>query len=289
METQRLSLMTFPMDVDILNQTMSIRDVLQLARQAGIPTVDVMNVQEEQLEEYGDAIRQTGVRVYTYIMQTSFLGSRRRYRRAVARQLKIAEALGAKYLMIVPYGSPDGYRAEALGREKVKQRMIEGFRHTVASAKKYGIRVCFETTPHALSYLSDAQDCLDVLQSVKGLEFVFDTANMLPSGGDPQDAYEKLKGRISHVHLKDVVLLPWERLPKHAEYTPDGKLMAAVVWGEGLIPIQSIYQKMLADGYKGRFAIEYVHPEYGSDLTAHISQLNRFLQSAQRQSPVSFN
>ena len=82
-----------------------------------------------------------------------------------------------------------------------------------------------------------------MLQSVEGLEFVFDTANMLPNGEDPQESYEKLKGRISHVHLKDVVLLPWEHLPKHAEYTPDGKLMVVVVWGEGLIPVQSIYQK----------------------------------------------
>lgn len=279
MEPNRLSLMTFPMDVDIQKNTMSIEDILRLAQQAEIPTVDVMSVPVEQIGQYQDAIRQTGVSVYTYIMWTSFLGSRRRYRKDIAQQLKIAEALGAKYLMIVPYGSPDGYRSEALGREKVKQRMTEGFRSAVASAKKYGMRVCFETTPHALSCLSGAQDCLDVLQSVEGLEFVFDTANMLPTGENPQEAYEKLKGRISHVHLKDVVLMPWEHLPKHAEYTPDGKLMSAVVWGEGIIPVQSIYQKMLEDGYKGQFAIEYVHPQSGSDPAAHAAQLDRFLQA----------
>lgn len=273
--------MTFPMGIDLLKSAMTVQDTLYLAQQAGVPYVDVMNVEEEQLPQYVDAIKQTGVSVCTYIIQTSFLGSRRRYYRAITQGLKTARSLQAEFLMIVPYGIKDGYRAEAIGRENVKRRMIQGFRKTVSLAKSYGIRVCFETTPHALSCLSGARDCLDVLHSVDGLEFVFDTANMLPDGEDPIEAYEMLKGRIAHVHLKDVALLPMERMIKRSEHTPAGELMWCVVWGEGVVPVQAIYQKMLADGYNGKFAIEYVHPEDGSDLTAHISQLNRFLQAAE--------
>lgn len=273
--------MTFPMGIDLLKKTMSVQDTLYLARQAGVPYVDVMNVEEEQVQQYIDAIKQTGVSVCTYIIQTSFLGSRRRYQRAIVRGLKTAHALQAEFLMIVPYGPKDGYRAEAIGRENVKQRMIQGFRKAVSLAKSYNIQVCFETTPHALSCLSGAQDCLDVLHSVDGLGFVFDTANMLPDGEDPLEAYEMLKGQISHVHLKDVALLPMERTIKRSEHTPTGELMWCVIWGEGVVPVQAIYEKMLSDGYEGKFSIEYVHPEDGSDLTAHIPQLNRFLQAAE--------
>ena len=44
MDRSRFSLMTFPMDIDLLKGTMSIRDIFELAKQAEIPNVDVMNV-----------------------------------------------------------------------------------------------------------------------------------------------------------------------------------------------------------------------------------------------------
>lgn len=282
MDRSRLSLMTFPMDIDLEKKTMSIRDIFELARQAGIPNVDVMNAREEQLPEYLEAVKQTDVQIYTYITLISFLGDKARQDCAVLEQLKIAKLLGARFLMIVPYGFTDWERASALGSAAVKQRMIEGFRTAVELARPFGVRVCFETTPHDASCLSGTQDCLDVLNAVDGLEFVFDTANMLPHGDAPLEAYEALKGRISHVHLKDVVLKPWNNVPMNSEHTPDGKLMWCVVWGEGIIPVQEIYRRMIEDGYTGQFAIEYVHPKGRENLEGHIVQLNRFLTEPKR-------
>ena len=234
MDRSRLSLMTFPMDIDLFKKTMSIRDIFTLAQQAGIPNVDVMNIRKKQHQQYLDAIKETGVQVYTYITQISFLGSHRRRDKAILANLETAKMLGAKYLMIVPYGFLDTYRAKRIGRCGVKIRMIEGFREAVAMGKQFGIRVCFETTPHDASCLSGTQDCLDVLNGVDGLDFVFDTANMLPHGDDLLEAYAALKGRISHVHLKDVVLERRDKIPQYSEHTPDGELLRCVVWGKGL-------------------------------------------------------
>lgn len=278
MDRSRFSLMTFPMDIDLLKRTMSIRDIFELAKQAGIPNVDVMNVCQKQLPQYLEAMKETGVQVYTYITQIRFLGRDRRRDKTILDALKMAKLLNASYLMIVPYGFPDGYRAEKMGREQIKRRMIEGFRKAVELGKLFGIRVCFETTPHDASCLSGAQDCLDLLNAVDGLEFVFDTANMLPHGDDPMEAYTALKGRISHVHLKDVVLEPQAKILKHSEHTPDGKLMRCVIWGNGIIPVCQLYSQMMEDGYTGQFAIEYVHPEGRHDLEGHILQLNQFLE-----------
>ena len=75
MDRSRLSLMTFPMDVDIWKKTMSVADIFRLAKQAKIPHVDVMNINKKDLELYCAAIQETGVRVYVYIMRVSFLGS----------------------------------------------------------------------------------------------------------------------------------------------------------------------------------------------------------------------
>ena len=278
MDRSRFSLMTFPMDIDLLKRTMSVRDIFELAKQAGISNVDVMNVREKQLPQYLEAMKKTDVQVYTYMTQIRFLGNDRRRDKAIMDALKIARLLNASFLMIVPYGFPDGYRAEKLGRERIKRRMIEGFRKAVELGKLFGIRICFETTPHDASCLSGTRDCLDLLNAVDGLEFVFDTANMLPHGDDPMEAYTALKGRISHVHLKDVVLEPQAKILKHSEHTPDGRLMRCVTWGNGIIPVCQLYRQMLKDGYTGQFAIEYVHPEGKYDLEGHILQLNRFLE-----------
>lgn len=266
------------MDIDLLKRTMSVRNIFELAKQAGISNVDVMNVREKQLPQYLEAMKKTDVQVYTYITQIRFLGSDRRRDKAIMDALKIARLLNASFLMIVPYGFPDGYRAEKLGRERIKRRMIEGFRKAVELGKLFGIRICFETTPHDASCLSGTRDCLDLLNAVEDLEFVFDTANMLPHGDDPMEAYAALKGRISHVHLKDVVLEPKAKILKHSEHTPDGRLMRCVTWGNGIIPVCQLYRQMLKDGYTGQFAIEYVHPEGRYDLEGHILQLNQFLE-----------
>ena len=277
MDRSRLSLMTFPMDVDIWKKTMSVADIFRLAKQAKIPHVDVMNINKKDLELYCAAIQETGVRVYVYIMRVSFLGSCNKRNRAIEKGLKIADRLGAKYMMIVPYCFPDAYRAKKFGAAEVKKRMIEGFRYAVCRAKPLDIRVCFETTPHDASCLSGAQDCMDVLDAVSGLEFVFDTANMLPHGDDPLEAYEMLKDRISHVHLKDVVLRSEKHILPHSEHTPDGKQMKCVVWGTGIIPVFELYNRMIADGYQGQFAVEYVHPENGPCAIAnHIQHLSSF-------------
>ena len=60
MDRSRFSFMTFPMDIDLLKRTMSIRNIFELAKQAGIPNVDVMNVRHKQFPQYLEAIKETG-------------------------------------------------------------------------------------------------------------------------------------------------------------------------------------------------------------------------------------
>lgn len=280
MDKSRLSLMTFPMAFDLWKRKMSIKDTLAVAGQAGIPCVDVMHVRKNQIDAYTSAMRQTGVQVYTYMITTSFLRNKWKWENDIRKGLKTASALGAKYLMIVPYDFLNRSKAMKLGRDAVKQCMIAGFRKAVELAKDSDISVCFETTPHDLSCLSGTEDCLDVLNAVPGLQFVFDTANMLPHGDDPVEAYEKLKGRISHVHLKDVILTAKGQNRGYAEIAADGRQMQVVVWGEGIIPVRELYDQMITDGYTGYFAIEYVHPDGGAcGVEMHTKQLDRFFRN----------
>ena len=52
----------------------------------------------------------------------------------------------------------------------------------------------------------------------------------------------------------------------------------AAVWGQGIIPVREVYERMIGDGYQGVFAIEYVHPEKSPcGMAEHKAQLQKFL------------
>lgn len=282
MDTAVLSLMTFPMASDILQRKMTPKDTLALAGQAGIPCVDLMSIPNFRLAQYKNAMQSTGVRVFCYIMQTSFFLPRRVWQYAVRSGLKTAASLGAKYLMIVPYQFIDRAKAERMGRREVVQKMIEGFHYAVKQAAGTTVNVCFETTPHDVSGLCATDECLAVLQAVPNLHFVFDTANMLPHGEEPLAAYERLKPYISYVHLKDVALEPASSHSGYAEITADGQRMRAVPWGQGVIPLQELYTKMRGNEHIERFAVEYAHPAGGAcGFADHQKQLAAFLRALQ--------
>lgn len=278
-DKSRMSLMTFPMLVDIALGSISIEDSMLVAKENGVPYIDVMRVGKKDIAKYRAAMKETGVRVYTYIASISFISSLASRNGSIRKNLETASALGAKYMMIVPYSATTRKKAQRLGPDRVKELMIEGFSEATRIGKEYDIRICVETTPHDISRLSGTQDCLDILNAVPELDFVFDTANMLPHGDEPLDAYEKLKGRIAHVHLKDVALIEQKRVSSFAERSADGRVMKCVVWGRGVIPVQELYERMLADGYSGCFAIEYAHPDaMRCRVDEHIKQLGRFFE-----------
>lgn len=281
MKKDRLSLMTFPMSLDILLGKMQTADTLKLAKNAGISFVDLMGVSKKKLPLYQQAIAQTDVHVCCYIASISFFKERNVLETMIENELETAAALQAKMLMIVPYaGSKDLKLARAMAEDTVRQKMIDGFRLAVQMGSQKAIPICFETTPHAELRLSATSDCKAVLDAVPGLGLVFDTANMLPAGDDPFEAYEKLKSYITHVHLKDVALQSSSRRPQFAECSHDGRIMQCVVWGTGVIPVGDIYRRLLEDGYQGDFAIEYVHPQgFVCGIEKHEEQLQHFLSS----------
>lgn len=279
MATHQFSLMTFCMTKELVRKTMTIQDTLQLAANAGLRYVDLRWVGTKKLGEYLSAIRATGVKVCCYISVVSFFGKERAISAALDREMRIAQDLGASLFMIIPYKQFfDCRKAKKLGRLRVLEQMVKGFQLAMEKGKEYGLTVCFETTPEDVICLSGTEDCRYVLDHVPGLGLVFDTANMLPHGDDTLSAYEALKDRIVHVHLKDVELLDAKPSLFENEVAADGRLMRGTVYGKGVIPVKEVFDRMVADGYHGVFAIEYVRPKSEEcTLQEHESYLKPYL------------
>lgn len=276
----QLSLMTLGMMKELVRKTMTVRDTLQVALDSEIPYVDVGWVKGKQTLAYRDALRETGLKVHCFNSTVSFLRKERTIRNILKRDMTIAAGLGATLFMIVPYNLfLDCRKAKRLGRTAVLERMIKGFRLAVEMGKTYGLAVCFETTPEESIHLSGAEDCRYILEQVPELGLVFDTANMLPHGDDPLASYEALKDRIVHVHLKDVALVNEKPSMFEPEVAADGRLMRATVFGNGVIPVKEIYDRMRADGYTGTFAIEYIRPKADCcSIQEHENHLKAYLK-----------
>ncbi|WP_165860266.1 sugar phosphate isomerase/epimerase family protein [Ruthenibacterium lactatiformans] len=279
MEGKRLSLMTFNFSKDYHKKTMTVQDSLMLAADEGIPYVDVMRADAKSASEYRKAMAATGVQIYCYISCISFFAKKQAICAALDRDMAVAKSLKAKSFMIVPYYMMiDNPKAKRLGRERVLELMVSGFRMAVEKGNEYGLKVCFETTPAEEIRLSGTEDCKYVLERVPGLGLVFDTANMLPHGDETLAACEMLREFIVHVHLKDVALAKpkFSLLPD--ERTADGRLMKGTVFGQGVIPVGEIYERMKQSGYTGVFAIEYIHPDNRAcTLSEHKSELAKYL------------
>lgn len=282
MENQRFSLMTFTLDIDVAMKKMTIKDCLAMAKNEGMPYVDVMNPSESRAQEYIAAAKETGVQPYCYIGSVSFFSSsEEKIKETLKKQLHAAALLGAKLYMIVPMNLlKDEKVCVKLGKAEVRNRLKKYFTMAVALAEGSGVTACFETTPQDYTCLSGTEDCRWVLEQVPGLGLVYDTANMLPHGGDPLEYYEALKQYIVHVHAKDVSLhkATWKDKLFHAERTKDGRVMKCCMSGEGVIPLKEMICRMERDGYQGVYALEYSHPEkYPADLSVNARQLKKHM------------
>lgn len=279
MKKEQLSLMTFPLDVDVMYRKMTILECLKLAKSAEIGLVDVMNVSDEALPAYLDAMNETGVKVNCYIGLVSFFSSEEKeIIEAIRTYLRTADLIGAQLLTLVPVNvKEDEIICTGLGKAGIRKRLVSFFSEAVSMAQNFAVKVSFETTPQDYTCLSGIEDCRWILEQVPGLGLVYDTANMLPHGDDPIDYYERLKKHIVHVHLKDVRLS--ESASRHTyEQTKDGLTMNCCVSGEGVIPIREIIAHLDHDGYNGTVALEYCHPnEYPAGPSQHEQQLRRHL------------
>ncbi len=278
-DTNRLSLMTFSFNGDILFKRITIAETLHLAEKCGVPHVDAMNVTSEKIPAYQQAMDETGVKVHCLIANISFFMAEDKIRTAISENLDAARQLGASLLMIVPYSLNDKSKARKMGKAAVHEKIVAGYKEAVAQAKDSSVTVCFETAPHAEFGISGNADCKLVLDAVPGLKLVLDTANMLAFGDETMSAYDLLKDYVVHVHLKDVQLAKRKGFGLFPECTADGRVMTCVPWGQGVIPIAALYKKMLADGYTGQFAIEYVPPQIKKRcLDDHIRHLQTYLK-----------
>ncbi len=161
-----------------------------------------------------------------------------------------AGAIGAKTLLIIP-----GFIPKDADPESVTRKMTDCTRRLAGLADRAGFALTMEDFDNESSPIRDSAGMLRFMDAVPGLTACFDTGNFYFAGEDALAAYDRLRGRIGHVHLKDRSLEA--DFGEEGRSTMDGRPMHPSPVGAGVIPMGELLDKLRAGGYSGAYTIEH--------------------------------
>ena len=127
-----------------------------------------------------------------------------------------------------------------------RRMTIEGLRACLPAARQADVTLAIEDFGVAPTLQCAAEDCLEILNALPELAFVFDTGNFYFRGEDPLANLDLLGERTRHVHLKD-----WVKSDK-----PDIADVAGAPLGTGLIPNEELVRRFLELGHVANFSLE---------------------------------
>lgn len=162
---------------------------------------------------------------------------------------------GAKRVMPIPgfwSGQPEAQDDEFA-------RMLEGMKELTEQAAQSGLIATIEDFDSLRSPISTSRSMNEFIRRLPHLYATFDTGNFRLAGEDEFSAFDALKDRIAHVHLKDRSL--------SAEYgsvsltARDGSVMHPCPVGSGFIPMKEILAALTEIGYDGVLSVEH----FGAD------------------------
>ena len=132
-----------------------------------------------------------------------------------------------------------------------REMMVEGYGAMAEYAKGSGVKVTIENQSVAQRADSYIRDCKYIIDSVPELGFVLDTGNFYCVKDDVLEAYEVMKDRIVHCHVKDWEAHDYGRIIR--SYLPP---LRSSEMGKGVIPLDTLLNRMKADGYDGTLLLE---------------------------------
>ena len=158
-----------------------------------------------------------------------------------------------KYFLLVP----GMYRSEPTNEDR--RVVIERWRRIADKAESMGLKIMAEVVDYPRTPLSNMLGLDWVLEEVPNLGCVFDFGNYIYAGDDVLDAYEHVRTKIDHVHLKD-------------RQTTQNKDFTAI--GDGIAPFKDVIVKLKEDGYEGWYTVEiFDSPDMLSDARKSINYL----------------
>lgn len=245
--------------------------IIDISRQEGIPVMEAMQRVKElgveflevsqnsvigREDELGQQLSFAGLGISTIPSYFDF-GRDRDVEKQSAPILESARFLGASRILVIP-----GFWDLSDSEEKKKRQLLqmrEGVLRLSELSEKYGVSLVMEEYDSETAPFSTAEGVRGFLDACPKLSCAFDTGNFRFAAQDELKAYELLKDRISHVHLKDRAYRPQNG--EEAKTAVDAVPLYPAPVGFGEIKIEELISRLRKDGYDGIYTIEH----YGSN------------------------
>lgn len=248
---------------DIARQEqISAAQAMHLAREAGVEALEVssVNLEAEGTEAIGRALEEAGLGVSAIPAYLNF-GRDSDVERQVLPLLESAGALGTDKIMVIPgFFAPEDSPA---AREEQTVRMEEGINRMADLAAGRGISLVMEDYDNETAPFSTMEGLRRFLDHCPGLSCAFDTGNFRYMGQDVRAAYDLLRDRIGHVHLKDRAYASFGGEP--ARTAVDGTDLYPCPVGSGSLPLSEILTRLREDGYSGFCTLEHYDSQHMLD------------------------
>ena len=276
-----LSLLTFSILKDAMKKVVDADLIGRIIKEAGYDEADMM---EYEFLLYGKeallkALKKHEVRLGCLVIASPFFSAPDTVEAHLIQNLELAKAAGAKMIMIVPGSMDDRAACAAMTRQEMLDLAVRHFSKACELAESYGIQIGFENTPTDYKPLASVEEVCYVLDRVPQLGLIFDTGNfrVADTEADELDIYEQLKDRIVRFHLKDVRIGDFPQ----GERCRNGQSIIPVPTGSGVIPMEGLLQRSIADGYQGTYSVEYAAAADSSGA-AHIEPAKSYRMMVER-------
>ena len=105
-----------------------------------------------------------------------------------------------------------------------REKVIDNMNRMAECAEKYGVTLYHENEKDI--YGDTLARVLDLMENVKGWKFIYDPANFIQTGEDPNETVPGLRGKIDYYHVKDVIAETQEIVPAGYGDGQIGKIIA---------------------------------------------------------------
>lgn len=172
------------------------------------------------------------------------------------RFCRLAEAINADTVIVVPSPRPKGVSLAAIERESIRV-----LRELSAIARPYGVRLAYEFLGFADCTVNRLAQCAAIVEKVArpNVGLVLDTFHFFAGGSSLASIREVNPGKIFIVHINDVERAPRRKMHDALRLFP----------GKGILPLRGILRALKAIGYAGGFSVEISGPSTG---TGHRSR-----------------
>lgn len=242
----------------------------------GVELISIYLKDDRELDEVDAALARTGLKLACFGACNNLAEPDEEKRKIqvadITRSVDIAARFGAGVVRVFA-----GDLREGLVFDEAKQWIIEGLKEAASYAEQKNVMLCLEN--HGL-FVGRADQVAAVIRDVDSpyLRSTFDAGNFVLVDENPNEAIDKLKRLVRHVHVKDFIQVP-------ADYdgpfyrSLSGQPFTGRVPGEGIVDLPYIFARIKEVDYDGWYTVEYEgNEEQQSASTRALAKVKELLQ-----------